>query len=115
MINKKDFINYLQNWKGSLGKTFEDDFVEIVLDIILKKIESFPTVENSDCEHCGYKIHLENIQKLNSCNDCRNKSKCPVVPEPGEPCRINCHMFESTTKIDKEIMEQIMKHFTKGE
>lgn len=32
--------------------------------------------KQADCKHCGYKIHSENISKLNSCNDCRLKSTC---------------------------------------
>lgn len=44
MIDKKELVNYLMNWRASLGKTFQDDVISIVLDIILKKVESF------DCE-----------------------------------------------------------------
>lgn len=47
--------------------------------------------KQADCKHCGYKIHSENISKLNSCNDCRLKSTCKKRPEYGEYCRINCY------------------------
>ncbi len=47
--------------------------------------------KQAGCKHCGYKIHSENISKLNSCNDCGLKSTCKKRPEYGEYCRINCY------------------------
>ena len=43
------------------------------------------------CNHCGYKIHSNNISKLNSCNNCGLKSTCKKRPDYGEYCRINCY------------------------
>lgn len=58
MIDKKELVNYLMNWKASLGKTFQDDVISIVLDIILKKVESF------DCEQNQKWIPVEDGMRI---------------------------------------------------
>lgn len=62
MIDKKELVNYLMNWRASLGKTFQDDVISIVLDIILKKVESFDCDEKlkelEDLEEQGLLLRL---------------------------------------------------------
>lgn len=59
-----------------------------------KKIGTLEEVREAvekQCEHCGYKIHSDNISKLNSCNDCGMKTVCKKRPDYGDYCRINCY------------------------
>ena len=52
-------------------------------------LEEVRDAVEKQCEHCGYKIHSDNISKLNSCNDCGMKTVCKKRPDYGDYCRIN--------------------------
>ena len=54
-------------------------------------LEEVRDAVEKQCEHCGYKIHSDNISKLNSCNDCGMKTVCKKRPDYGDYCRINCY------------------------
>lgn len=48
MINKDAVLEYLINWKNSLGISFQDEVIGVVLDVLIRKIESFPEVQTHD-------------------------------------------------------------------
>lgn len=60
------------------------DYID-ALDMSIKALE-----KQIECDNCGYRIHSDNISKLNSCNDCGNQANCKDRPRLGEYCRINC-------------------------
>jgi hypothetical protein len=41
-------------------------------------------------EYVNYKDYYDGMQALPSCNDCKKKNVCPVVPPLGEVARIRC-------------------------
>lgn len=57
----------------------------------LGTLEEVREAVEKQCEHCGYKIHSDNVSKLNSCNDCGMKTVCKKRPDYGDYCRINCY------------------------
>lgn len=45
MIDKDAVLKYLINWKNSLGISFQDEVIGVVLDVLIRKIESFPEID----------------------------------------------------------------------
>lgn len=55
-IDKNDFINYLKNWKKSLDTSFQDEVVGVVLDVVLKKVQALPKIENDGWVLCSERL-----------------------------------------------------------
>lgn len=48
MIRKEDVIKMIEDWKKRLGKGLHDETLEVVLELVLKKIQAIPTVSELD-------------------------------------------------------------------
>lgn len=103
----QDTIKGLKNIKpacGAKNKQYIDDAVSAMKGLLkYKKLGTLEEVREAvekqkQCEHCGYKIHSDNISKLNSCNDCGMKTVCEKRPDYGDYCRINCYDWTEVEK-----------------
>ena len=39
-------------------------------------------------------VAVDELGKMHDCNDCGNVLKCEYAPEPGQPVRWNCPLWE---------------------
>lgn len=56
MIEEKVIVDYLKNWKKLLDTNFQDEVVGVVLDVVLKKVQALPKIENDGWVLCSEKL-----------------------------------------------------------
>lgn len=39
-------------------------------------------------------VAVDTMKEMHNCNDCGNVRQCSYVPEPGQPVRWNCPLWE---------------------
>lgn len=82
-----ELVIYLQNTSSHENEHIP--YTKLISDYECKLIVE-ALLHLGKCDNCGYKIHSNNISKLNSCNNCRKLVTCADRPDLGDYARINC-------------------------
>ena len=95
MIDTADVVAFLPGYRTSPGAQLELQYCFYTDKTTHLPPEPFdengePTLEDYKKAYEQAVVQLNQIKKLNSCNNCRNVGICLHLPSEGEPVRINC-------------------------